>query len=318
MISYSFGAKRVALFFEGGIMNRRLMAKLKRENDSNTVRLSAGVLRPFVRAALAEDIRHGDLTSDLVLSKNAVVKACLIANHPLLVAGLPVFEAFLRHVDPGIRITTLSREGEWVAKGHRLAQLTGRIKSILKTERTALNVLQHLSGLASAVHQYVEIARPHGVRVTDTRKTLPLIRRLQKYAVLVGGGRNHRFSLSDGILIKDNHLHAICADRCDAIRRAVAAARTQTKFLVEVEVESVPEARVAAVAGADIIMLDNMCPAEMKKAVRLIGHRAYVEASGGITLENFRQVVKTGVDFVSIGALTHSVRAADISLEITG
>lgn len=289
-----------------------------KEIEPELLDMSCSKMRAYLKSVLDEDAESGDLTSDLVLpSDNPDVDAFLVARHAAIIAGLPVAEEFFRIVDKNIVFTPYIREGGWAQKDQKIADIKGPMKSILKAERVALNLFQHLCGIATAVHRCVLIAGKYNVKILDTRKTMPLMRRLQKYAVTVGGGKNHRFDLSHGILIKDNHINAIDkTDRIGAIKTAVLRAKKQDDFLVEIEVERFAEAEAAVAAGADIIMLDNMSPSRMKKAVGMIAGRALVEASGGITLKKLEAVAQSGIDFISIGRLTHSVQAADIALEI--
>ena len=298
-------------------MHRKLLEKLMQELEPEPLDMTCPVMRAWLKAVLEEDVQSGDFTSELVLPENPVVEAFFVSRHAAVVAGLPVAEEFFRIVDKSIVFTSCVREGGWAQKGQKIAELRGPIKSLLKAERVALNIFQHLCGIATAVHRCVLVAQKYNVRIADTRKTMPLMRRLQKYAVTVGGGKNHRFDLSHGILIKDNHINAINSrNRPAAVKKAVERAKQQAEFLVEIEVESFAEAKAAVEAGADIIMLDNMTPARMRKAVDMIAGRALIEASGGITLKSLEKVAKSGINFISLGRLTHSVQAADIALEI--
>jgi nicotinate-nucleotide pyrophosphorylase (carboxylating) len=227
---------------------------------------------------------------------------------------LPVAEAVFREIDPGFSWTAKATDGERVAKGQTVAELHGRLRSILAGERLALNFLQRMSGIATLTRRYVDAVAGTKARILDTRKTVPGLRVLDKYAVRMGGGYNHRFGLYDGVILKDNHIRA-----AGGVGQAVERLRQTLPpgFKIEVEVGSLAEVEAALKARAEIVMLDNMSTQQMAEAVRLIAGRALVEASGGITLETVRAVAASGVDFISVGALTHSPPALDISLEIT-
>ena len=270
----------------------------------------------IVNLALAEDLGHGDITSEALIPSNLEGKASIIIKERGVVAGGEVAKKVFLRVDPSLKMQVLIQDGAKVKSGDTVATISGRVISILKAERTALNFLQRLSGAASETTKYVAKTRGLPVDVTDTRKTTPGLRLLEKYAVRMGGGRNHRLHLGDGILIKDNHLtvlRALGISLKDIIAKAKQNAPPGMK--VEVEVNTAQEAVDAAEAGADIIMLDNMSPEEMRQVVNLLPSQVKVEASGGITLTNVRQAAMTGVNFISIGALTHSPKALDISLE---
>ena len=279
-------------------------------------RLSEEQLDDIIDRALAEDIGPGDATSEILIPPDFCGRAfLLIKARGILTGGEVARRVFLR-VDPSLRVEQHIADGAMVKPGDKVATVSGRVANILKAERVVLNFLQRLSGIASETARYVAKTRGLAVKVTDTRKTTPGLRLLEKYAVRMGGGHNHRFHLGDGILIKDNHLAALRALGCnlkDAITEATR--RAPPGLLVEVEVATIEEARVAVEAGADIIMLDNMGLDEMRRAVSLMSPRVRTEASGGVTLANIRTVAMTGVDIISVGALTHSTRALDISLE---
>ncbi|RPF49673.1 nicotinate-nucleotide pyrophosphorylase [carboxylating] [Thermodesulfitimonas autotrophica] len=274
--------------------------------------LVAGLDR-LIDMALREDLGPGDITTESVVPETLWARAEFIAKEEGVVAGLPVAGRVFRRLDPETEFWAEVAEGSAVKAGAVLAVVAGRARTILTGERVALNFVRHLSGIATRTRRLVAAVEGLRAVVLDTRKTTPGLRALEKYAVRAGGGRNHRFGLFDGILIKDNHIRA-----AGGIREAVARARARAPHTlkVEVEVQSLDEVEEALAAGADIIMLDNMPVAAMREAVRRIGGRALVEASGGITEENVREVAATGVDFISAGALTHSARALDISLEI--
>ena len=268
-----------------------------------------------VRNALTEDLSFGDATTDAIISPDLEGRAAILAKDQGIVAGIDVAREVFLQVDPSIQFEALVQDGAEVQKKDVVAAIEGKVASILKAERTALNFLGRLSGIASETARYVEAARSSKARITDTRKTTPGIRLLEKYAVRMGGGKSHRQHLGDRILIKDNHLAALRALGL-GLKEAVERARQGSTLKVEVEVESVDEARQALEAGADIIMLDNMAVEDMYQVVELSQGRALIEASGGITLDNVRAVAKSGVDLISVGALTHSPRALDLSLEL--
>ncbi len=271
----------------------------------------------IIERALAEDLGEGDATTDSLISGDWHGVGCIMVKEQGVLAGAELAMRVFRRVNPNLQADLILKDGARVCPGETVARLTGSIAGILKAERVALNFLQRLSGIATATSCYVARVEGFPVRIMDTRKTTPGLRSLEKYAVRMGGGHNHRMNLSDGILIKDNHL-AVLRARGLTMKDILARARQDTdqELRVEVEVTSVSEAVEAVEAGADIVMLDNMNPADMREAVKAIHGRALVEASGGITLENVRAVAETGVDMISIGALTHSVRALDISLEL--
>jgi nicotinate-nucleotide pyrophosphorylase (carboxylating) len=268
--------------------------------------------RRLIRQALAEDIGEGDVTTSATIPPDSESRAELVAKASFVVAGLPFAAEVFRALDRGVSFEPLVEEGRKVSRSTVLARLSGRTASLLKGERVALNILQRLSGIATLSAKFA--ARVEGLRcrVLDTRKTTPGMRFMEKYAVRAGGCSNHRMGLYDGILIKDNHIRA-----AGGIKRAVGLARKAARRGMEVEVEAATLAEVgeALEAGADIIMLDNMTLEEMRRAVRVVKGRARLEASGNVTLRSVREIAETGVDYVSVGALTHSAPAADISMK---
>jgi nicotinate-nucleotide pyrophosphorylase (carboxylating) len=271
----------------------------------------------IVSNALAEDLASGDVTTEALVPSELEGKVSILVKRDGVLAGIDVAKEVFRQVDPSLRFNALVKDGAKVGKGQVVATVEGKVASILKAERTALNLLQHLSGIATETARYVDAVSGTKAIITDTRKTIPGLRLLEKYAVRAGGGRNHRLNLGDGVLIKDNHLAALRS--CGVgLGEAVNKARKRAPHAmkVEVEVESVKQAREALSAGADIIMLDNMNVKDMRCVVELVQGRALLEASGGITLDNIRSVAEAGVDLISIGALTHSAKALDISLEV--
>jgi nicotinate-nucleotide pyrophosphorylase (carboxylating) len=267
--------------------------------------------------ALAEDWAWGDVTTQALIPADAEGKASFIAKSEGILAGIEVVHLVFARVDPYLEFRALLHDGDKLQRGTEIATVEGKVGSILRGERVALNFLQRLSGIATETSRYVEAVRGTKARIVDTRKTTPGLRFLEKYAVRAGGGQNHRVHLGDGILIKDNHLAALRARGLD-MKVAIDLARKNAPHTlkIEVEVTTVEEAGEAIEAGADIIMLDNMSVEEMRRAVKSIGGRVLVEASGGVTLDNVRSVAETGVDLISVGALTHSVKALDISLEL--
>jgi len=270
----------------------------------------------IIDLALAEDLGHGDVTSEILVPPELTGRATISAKEAGIVAGVDIAGRVFLRVDPSVTFRTIARDGTRVQPGAKIAQVSGRVISILNAERTALNFLQRLSGIASLTAKYA--AEMHGLEtyIADTRKTSPGLRLLEKHAVSQGGGKNHRLHLGDGILIKDNHLAALRAIGM-SLKDIVTKARENVPrgLKVEVEVTSIDEAREAAEAGADIIMLDNMSPDDMRRVVKSLKGKVKIEASGGINLSNVRQAAQTGVDYISIGALTHSPKALDISLE---
>ena len=279
--------------------------------------LSEAELNRTIDLALAEDTSHGDVTSEVLIPPELQGQASILAKAEGILAGIEVARGVLLRVDPSLEVDLLITDGARIKPGDIIATVSGRVTSIFKAERVALNFLQRLSGIASQTARYIAETRGQKAKITDTRKTTPGLRPLEKYAVRLGGGQNHRFHLGDGILIKDNHLAALRALGM-SLKDIVARARQNAPpgLTVEVEVTSVPEALEAAEAGADIIMLDNMSPEEMSQAVSRLPSQVKTEASGGINLTNVRAVAMTGVDIISIGALTHSSKALDISLEL--
>lgn len=262
---------------------------------------------------LQEDIGFGDVTTMSTIPETAQGVGILYAKEAGVIAGLPVAQLVFETVDPTLSFTALVKEGARVEKGEQIAEVSGSVRSILSGERLALNLLQRLSGIATRTSEYAQAVSGTKARVVDTRKTTPGLRMLEKYAVRVGGGHNHRYALYDAVMIKDNHIKG-----AGGIAQAVASARAAVPhtMTIEVETETIDQVQEALDAGADIIMLDNMPLDVMKQAVTLIGGRAVVEASGGVTLDTIRSIAETGVDVISVGALTHSVKALDISLDL--
>lgn len=269
-------------------------------------------LERAVAVALEEDIGPGDVTTLATVPADAFGRAVFVAREAGVLAGLPCARAVYRRLDPAVRFEAFLQDGDDLAPGARVAAVEGPARAILTGERVALNFLQHLSGIATRTARFVRLVEGTGARIADTRKTVPGLRALAKYAVRVGGGTNHRFGLYDGVLIKDNHIRA-----AGGLRRAIERARHVAPHLlrIEVEAETLEEVREALEAGADVILLDNMDPNTLRAAVELCRGRALTEASGGIREETIRAVAEAGVDLISVGALTHSVTALDIGLD---
>ncbi|MGQ9676915.1 MAG: carboxylating nicotinate-nucleotide diphosphorylase [Chloroflexota bacterium] len=273
-------------------------------------------LRRIVEAALAEDLGWGDATTEAIIPRDLMASGLILGREEGVLAGIEVAMAVFRCVDPSIEFDALASDSDVIRPDQAIASVRGLAASILAGERVALNFLQRLSGVATLTARYVQAVGSHRARIVDTRKTTPGLRALEKYAVVVGGGFNHRQNLSDGILIKDNHLAAM-ASRGFSLSEVVAAAHRHARHTqrVEVEVATVGQARDAVEAGADDIRRDNMSRDQMRQAVDLIGGRALVEASGGVNLQRVAAIAATGVDLISVGELTHSARALDIALD---
>ena len=269
-------------------------------------------MQELIDRALAEDLGAGDVTTRVVVPDGAVARARIEQKAVGVIAGLSVGESVFRRVDPELRWHARVAEGEW-REGGLVAEIAGSARSILAGERVALNFLGHLSGVATQTARFVQAVEGTGARILDTRKTTPGLRVLEKRAVLAGGGHNHRFGLFDAVLVKENHAR-LAGGVGEAAARAVREAPPDIP--VEVECDTLDEVRAALDAGVARVLLDNMTPAELTEAVALTGGRAELEASGGITLDNVRVVAESGVDFISVGALTHSAPALDLSLEL--
>ena len=273
--------------------------------------LDLAIMDEIILRALKEDMPMGDITTDSTVPENEECSANLIAKEDGVIAGLEVFERVFGLLNANARIERFVQDGSPVANGTRILHISGDARALLKGERTALNLLQRMCGIATATRRFAAMLEGTGSKIVDTRKTAPGLRYLDKYAVRAGGGTNHRFCLSDGVLIKDNHIKA-----AGGIANAVHKARKTIPHTIriEVETESLEQVKEALDAGADIIMLDNMTPESMREAVTFIKGRALTEASGNITIEKADAIAKTGVDMISSGSLTHSVKAMDISL----
>lgn len=275
------------------------------------------ILLPFyiddiIKTALTEDINYIDSTADLLIPEDSVSGAYFMAKADGVLAGLEVALRVFTILDPEMKIECFFKDGDKVRYGDIIAEFSGHTRLMLKAERTSLNILQHMSGIATYTNRCVELVKGTNASITDTRKTLPGLRALQKYAVTAGGGRNHRYNLTDAAMLKDNHI-----DAYGGITPAVEALRKKAGHMLQIEVETrnLDEVREALDCGVNVIMLDNMdCPT-MAQAVKLAAGKAKLEASGNITMENIREVAETGVDIISLGALTHSVTAFDISMK---
>jgi nicotinate-nucleotide pyrophosphorylase (carboxylating) len=271
------------------------------------------LVAPVVRAALAEDLgRAGDLTSQACIGAEARLSAAFATRGPGVVSGLACVRLAIMELDPEAHVEMLAADGQAVEAGSALARVEAGARALLSAERTALNLIGRLSGVATLTRAYVDAVEGTAARIVDTRKTTPALRALEKYAVRCGGGVNHRFGLDDAILIKDNHI-AACGGVAEAVRRAKAFAGHLTR--VEVEVDNLDQLDEALAERPDVIMLDNFTPDELREAVRRAGRRVVLEASGGITLETVRAVAESGVDVISVGALTHSAGVLDIGLD---
>jgi nicotinate-nucleotide pyrophosphorylase (carboxylating) len=280
------------------------------------VELTAAEIRRAVRTALAEDLGSGDVTTLAIVPASAKSRARMNAREPLVVAGLRFAELAFGELSPRVRVEPCVRDGQRVMRGATLLKLSGPSRALLSAERVALNFVQRLSGIATTTAQFADAVKDSGAQILDTRKTTPGWRRFEKYAVACGGGRNHRLGLYDLVLIKDNHLVALQNEKPNAIAAGIARARRKFPGLqIEVEADTLEQVEQAAEAGADIILLDNMRPKQLGEAVKIIRGRARTEASGGVNLQTVRAIAATGVDYISVGALTHSARAVDIGLD---
>jgi nicotinate-nucleotide pyrophosphorylase (carboxylating) len=274
-------------------------------------------IRRIVQAALEEDLHFGDLTSSILLSDAMEAKAQILAKERMVVAGLAVAQQVFHEVDTSLKLTFHRNDGATVSALTPLLTITGKAHSLLQAERVALNFLQRLSGISTLTRQFCRAVQGLAVAIVDTRKTTPGLRALEKWAVRLGGGRNHRFSLSDGILIKDNHLTLLSANKI-TLSQACLLARQQAShgLRICVEVETLSQVRQALKGKADVLLLDNMTPTQVQQAMKVIKDQALVEISGGITLKNIRDMAKARPDVISIGALTHSAPAMDLSMKI--
>lgn len=267
----------------------------------------------LIKRAISEDINYIDVTTDYLIPDDSVSTARLISKDEGVVAGIEIGMRVFELLDADVTFTIFKKDGEAVKKGDVIAEMRGSTAALLKGERTALNLMQHMSGIATETRKCVDLIKGTRATIAETRKTLPGLRPLQKYAVVAGGGVNHRYNLSDAAMLKDNHI-----DAYGSLTKAVEALRSKVGHMVKIEVETrtLEELKEALAVKADVIMLDNMDCATMKKAVEITAGRAKLEASGNVTHENIREVAETGVDIISLGALTHSVKCFDISMRI--
>ncbi|MEW6108335.1 MAG: carboxylating nicotinate-nucleotide diphosphorylase [Nitrospirota bacterium] len=266
----------------------------------------------LIKHAIEEDVGHGDITTRLLVPEDDESRALYIAKGNFVLAGFPFAREVFNLIDSTVLIKTFFSEGARVRKGDVLAEVSGKTMALLAGERVSLNILQRLSGIATMTGHFVDAVRGTKAKIVDTRKTIPCHRFMEKYAVRIGGGVNHRFGLFDGILIKDNHIEAV-----GGIAKAISLAKGGHHLAkIEVEVENLKELKEAIEAGADIVMLDNMTTEDINKAVRIVSGKVKIEASGNINIKNVKKIAETGVDMISVGAITHSVIAADISMKI--
>lgn len=269
-------------------------------------------LQKFVQQVLTEDLgKNGDVTSKATIAADARLTAEMNSRQTLVVAGIEIAAAFFRELDPDVEVESLVVDGDRVERGATLVRLAGNARAMLSAERSALNTLQHLSGIATLTRQYVDAIAGTGAVLLDTRKTIPGLRLVEKFAARMGGASNHRMRLDDGVLIKDNHV-AVCGGVAEAVKSAKAA---NTGLPVQVEVDRIDQIDPALAAGADRLLLDNMDPAQLRDAVQHVARRVPLEASGGVTLETIRFLAETGVDFISVGRITQSAPAVDIGLD---
>ncbi len=274
--------------------------------------MKRGEIEAIIEAALKEDMPRGDITSETIIPARRVSEAILIAKEGGVLAGIDAAKLVFRKIDPSVVFRKKMDDGRVFKKGEKIAALKGRSISLLKGERTALNIMQRMSGIATATHKFVQALKGTKTKILDTRKTAPGLRVLEKYAVRMGGGMNHRFSLSEMVLIKDNHLRLV-GSVSEAVKRAKKGVKPGIK--VEVEANSLEQAKEALRSGADMIMLDNMSVKKMKEVVAWVKGRVPLEASGKVTLRKSREIALTGIDFISVGSLTHSYKSIDISME---
>ncbi|MCC3145251.1 carboxylating nicotinate-nucleotide diphosphorylase [Halanaerobium sp. Z-7514] len=275
--------------------------------------LNKFTLNDIIERAIQEDLGYGDLTTDNLIAASASSKAQITSKEEGVTAGLEIARAVFHQYDPDLKFKALQKEGDKLQAGTVIAEVEGSTRSILKAERLALNFLQRLSGIATKSREYVELVEAYPAQIADTRKTTPTLRMLEKYAVKVGGAKNHRMGLDDCVMIKDNHLKAAGSIK-KAVKKIKANISHTTK--IEIEIDQLPLLEEALAAEVDIILLDNMSPEELKKAVQIVDGRVILEASGGITKENVAAIAASGVDIISVGALTHQINSIDIALDL--
>lgn len=274
-------------------------------------------LERIVALALAEDAPWGDITSEMLIPEDATATAALVAREPGVLSGIEAFSVAMTAVGGRLNVTQLLRDGDSFAAGDTLAEVSGDARSLLRAERVGLNLVQRMSGIATQTRRFVDEVAGTRARIVDTRKTTPGLRALERHAVRSGGGHNHRFSLSDAVLVKDNHL-AVLTSAGRTVTEVLLEARTRLSHTthLEVEVDRIDQIEAVLAGGVDTIMLDNFTPGELREGVALIAGRAIVEASGSVSLETVQEIAETGVDVISVGALTHSVRALDLGLDV--
>lgn len=276
-------------------------------------------IRAIIQAALYEDLPNGDATTDALFAEAVFARALVVAQEGMTLAGIAIAHQVFREIDPALKIKSSRKDGETVKPNTTLFIIEGDARAILKGERVALNFLQHLSGISTLTARFCQAVKGYSTKILDTRKTTPGLRALQKWAVRLGGGTNHRYSLSDGILIKDNHLALLRSGEISLKDVLAVNQNRRTHHLkLTVEAESLEQVRTALEARPDVVLLDNMTPRMVAQAVKLIKGHALVEVSGGVTLKNVRQMAAAGADFISIGSLTHSAPAMNVSLNISG
>lgn len=282
----------------------------KKSNYMSDFPLSPAEIEQFIDIAFAEDIADGDVTCDLVINKDARLTATMNARQELVVAGLPIAEKIFLRLDPDAQITHHAKDGDMLNEGDPIMTIAGRAAALLSAERTALNIVQHLCGIATLTKSYAKRIEGTGAKLLDTRKTIPGLRKLAKYAVQMGGGTNHRMGLYDAVMIKDNHIAV-----AGSVGAAIAAAKATGRTDVQVECDTLEQVKEALDAGADSLLLDNMSPGMIMKARAILGGTICCEASGGVTLETIRSLAETGVEYISVGRLTQSAPAVDIGLD---
>ncbi len=292
--------------------------KFSSRNENSVSSPNSSIIQGAVQQALAEDLSHGDVTTSALFPAALQATASIVAHQPMTVAGVAVAREVFLAVDPSVRIITTVNDGRAVKPDTSVLVVRGDVRSLLMAERVAVNFLQQLSGIATLTAQFCAAVRGFPTRILDTRKTTPGLRALEKWAVALGGGKNHRFSLGDGILIKDNHLAVLRSTGIDVAGACrLARAGAPHGLRIEVEAKTLQEVREALAGKADIILLDNMSPAMVRQAVALIKQRALVEVSGGITLQTVAAMAQAGADYISVGALTHSAPAANLSMDLS-
>ncbi len=271
------------------------------------------IIDEIIKSALKEDIRSGDITTNILIDSNQYAKAIIRCKENIVLAGINIVERVFKLIDNDIKYKAEANDGDLLPPYSTIAIIEGKAKSLLTAERTALNFLQHLSGIATETHKLSSLIKKYSVQITDTRKTLPNLRYLQKYAVAVGGGKNHRFALDDGILIKNNHLKFF-----NSISEALKKVKSSKPYLTEIEIEvsSIDELKIALKYEPDVIMLDNFSYNDLKKAISIAKGKCKIEISGGISKDNIEKIAELQPDYISIGSLTHSVKAVDIHMEI--